>query len=174
MLNFKVGILSLIYIALFWLFLVSFFFTLGSTHVDYYQKNYAIFKFNNQSSLYLDIKFKNKISDEITIQLDKPNSTPIKIKVDDFSKFFVESTKENFNEPTNLNPVTNQLIYKQSFYEYHHKVNIDNLIQEGKNTIIITFKTNELINNKKSYKLINQINYTNGKYDLFKQDLNVL
>ncbi|MDB1921989.1 hypothetical protein PMY56_10320 [Clostridium tertium] len=156
-----------------WFSLGLIFFTLGAYQVGYSEKSYATFKFNNQSTINLDIQFENKVPKEIIIQSDIPEMKPIIIQEDDFFMSYVEATKENFNKPTDLSPVTNQFIYKQSFYEYNYKINIDKLIRQGKNSIIITFKTDDIVNIKKSYKIVNQINNNNGKYELFKQEFNV-
>lgn len=171
--NFKLNKFSIISHIILWFFLSLMFLYLGSAQVDYSERSHAIFKFDSQNTLNLDIQFDNKIPKEIVIQSDAQGTTPIRIEDKEFFMTYVEATKENFNKSTDLAPATNQFIYKQSFYEYHHKTNIDKLLQQGKNTIIITFKVDGVPNTKKSYKIINQINNINGKYELFKQDFEV-
>ena len=156
-----------------WFVLGVSFLSLGSYLISYSEKSYATFKFNNKNTLSLDIQFENKVPKEILIQSDIPEMDPIIIKEKDFFMSYVEATKENFNKPTDLAPVTNQFIYKQSFYEYNYKINIDKLIQQGKNSIIITFKTDGISNTKKSYKIVTQVNNDNGEYELFKQDFKI-
>lgn len=164
---------SIISYVISWVLLGMLFFVLGSSQIGYIEKSYANFNFNNKDILSLDIKFENIVPKEIIIQSDIPEIEPIIINEEDFFMSYAESTKENFNKPTDLSPVTNQFIYKQSFYEYYYKINIDKLIRQGKTSIIITFKTDDIANTKKSYKIVNQINNENGKYELFKQEFKV-
>lgn len=172
-LNFKLDKWSIILNVAIWIILGALFFAGGSLLVGDTQKSYAFFKFDTENALNLNIQFENKIPKEIIVQSDTVKGDSIKINEKDFYMSYVEVTKENYNKTTDLTPITNQFIYKQSFYEYRYKINIDKLIKPGKNTIIITFKTNVETDTKKSFKVLNQINETNGKYEIFKQDFNV-
>lgn len=167
LLNFHINIVRLLAA---WVLLNFLFLSFGLSQSNFSEKNYLILKFNNENTLDLDFQFENKIPKEIVIQSDE---TPIKITKEDFLMTYVEVTKENFNDDATLTPLTNQFIYKESFYEYHYKTNLDNLIHEGKNTIVITFEIKNIFSTKKSYKIVNQINYVNGKYELVKKDFNV-
>lgn len=171
--NFKLNIFSICFYSISWLLLGLLFFLFGSFQIGYSEKSISKFKFENENKLILNIQFENIIPEEIIIQSDMPNTSPIILNKSNFFNTYVEVTKENLENPSDLTPATNQFIYKHSFYEYHSKVDLTNLIQDGKNTIFITFSIDGNPLTKKSYKILNQINKVNNKYEIYRKDFDI-
>ena len=171
--NFKLNLFSICFYSISWLLLGLLFFLFGSFQIGYSEKSISKFKFENENKLVLDIQFENVIPEEIIIQSDMPNTSPIILNKTDFFNAYVEVTKENIESPSDLTPATNQFIYKRSFYEYHSKVDLTNLIQDGKNTVFITFNIDGNSLTKKSYKILNQINKVSNEYELYRKDFDI-
>lgn len=169
--TFMIKVSLLIYIICSWGFLTIFFLFIGVTSLQNIGKSDAIFEFKNDNGLFLNVKFDNKVPDKVIIQSDTNKKDFIEIKKKDFFMACVETTKESINSKYDISPVTDQILYKQSFYEYYDKIDISKLLTEGKNSIVITFYINEV--SKKSFKIVNEINNSNDKLDIYKDSIAV-
>lgn len=170
LIEFKVNIIAIFGI---WLSLAVVFFLFGIFEVGDSEKSNVYINFYNENGVYINFQFENRAPKEIIIQSNNGKANTISIKSNQLYMSYVEATKENYRDNTDVTPLNNQFMYKNSYYKYYDKINISKLVKEGKNSIIITFKLDEVVASKKSYRIVNQFDYINGKIEMFKDKFDI-
>lgn len=145
---------------------------IGAANMYDFQKGNANFHFKQENGLMLNIKFVNVFPDKISISFNNNEKETIILKGNDFLIASVETNKENVK--SNFDATKNEEkegIFNKSFYEYYDNVDISKYLKNGTNTIIITFDINEV--DKKSYRIVNQINKVDNKLEINRDDFSI-